>query len=107
MSARPPITKKALIFWTLLGVVLISAGFAFAIFQNFKSYIGFETGASEKTQYSGAGNLAVLEIEGVIDDPRETLDGLRELEKRDDIHAVGIRISSPGGAVGPTQEIFA
>ena len=49
--------------------------------------------------------VAVVDIAGVITDPYEVNKTLRELGERDDVKAVVIRIESPGGAVGPSQEI--
>jgi len=49
--------------------------------------------------------VAVVDIQGVIADPYEINKTLRELGERDDIKAVVLRIESPGGAVGPSQEI--
>lgn len=49
--------------------------------------------------------VAVVDIKGVIADPYEVNKTLRELGERDDVKAVVLRIESPGGAVGPSQEI--
>lgn len=54
----------------------------------------------------GGDRVAVIEIEGLIVDP---LPVVRELEEhRDDpsVRAVVVRIDSPGGVVGPSQEIY-
>jgi protease-4 len=59
--------------------------------------------------FSGGGvtgdKVAVVDIQGVIADPYEVNQALRELGDRDDVKAVVLRIESPGGAVGPSQEI--
>lgn len=49
--------------------------------------------------------VAVVDIAGVITDPYEVNQTLREFGERDDVKAVVVRIESPGGAVGPSQEI--
>jgi protease-4 len=49
--------------------------------------------------------VAVVDIQGVIADPYEVNRMLREFGDRDDVKAVVLRIESPGGAVGPSQEI--
>lgn len=54
---------------------------------------------------TGEDKIAVVKIEGIITDPTEITKELKELEERDDVKAVVIRIDSPGGAVGPSQEI--
>lgn len=49
--------------------------------------------------------VAVVDITGVITDPLEVNRTLRDLSERNDVKAVVLRIESPGGAVGPSQEI--
>lgn len=49
--------------------------------------------------------VAVVDITGVITDPLEVNRTLRDLGERSDVKAVVLRIESPGGAVGPSQEI--
>lgn len=50
--------------------------------------------------------VGVVELTGVIEDSKRALEELRELAARDGIKAVVLRIDSPGGAVGPSQEIY-
>ncbi len=50
--------------------------------------------------------VAVVNIKGIIKDPTEVSLRLSELGERKDVKAVVIRINSPGGAVGPSQEIY-
>jgi len=50
--------------------------------------------------------IAVIDIKGIILDPREINTALSNYAKRDDVKAVVLRIDSPGGAVGPSQEIY-
>ncbi|GMR04390.1 MAG: signal peptide peptidase SppA [Thermodesulfobacteriota bacterium] len=50
--------------------------------------------------------VAIVSLEGVIKDPTEISRQLIELGDREDIKAVVVRINSPGGAVGPSQEIY-
>ncbi len=49
--------------------------------------------------------VAVVDIQGVITDSYEVNQTLRDLGEREDVKAVVLRIDSPGGAVGPSQEI--
>ncbi|HEU5162466.1 MAG TPA: S49 family peptidase, partial [Thermoanaerobaculia bacterium] len=51
--------------------------------------------------------VAVVPIEGEIFESRETVDLLREYAEEPDVRALVVRINSPGGAVAPSQEIFA
>ena len=51
--------------------------------------------------------VGVIEITGVIADPKQTLAQLKEFRNSDDVRAIVLRINSPGGGVGPSQEIYA
>ncbi len=49
--------------------------------------------------------VGVVEVKGIILDSQETIRQLRECDKNDRVKAVVLRIDSPGGVVGPSQEI--
>ena len=50
--------------------------------------------------------IALIRIEGLITDSREATEDLKEYVKNPSIKAIVLRIDSPGGAVGPSQEIY-
>lgn len=54
----------------------------------------------------GGEAVGVVEIEGAIADARDTIEQIRSFREDEDIKAIVIRINSPGGAVGPSQEIY-
>lgn len=62
--------------------------------------------------FAGKGTMAlsdkivVVKLEGVITDVAEITEQLHELEDSTDVKAVVLRIDSPGGSVGPSQEIY-
>lgn len=51
-------------------------------------------------------SILFLELDGVILDGKEFLDDLKKYAYDDDIKGVLIQINSPGGVVGPSQEIY-
>lgn len=51
--------------------------------------------------------IGLVEVRGLILDPQETVKQLRDFQKDDSVKAVVLRIDSPGGVVGPSQEIHA
>lgn len=51
--------------------------------------------------------IGILEVEGPIFDARRMTDQIKEFSDRSNIKAVVVRIDSPGGGVGPSQEIYA
>lgn len=55
---------------------------------------------------SNSAHIGVIGIEGVIMDSKSTIELLQGAEEDKQIEAIILRIDSPGGAVGPTQEIY-
>ena len=50
--------------------------------------------------------VAVLPVTGLIADSESTIDHLKKFAKDDSVKAIVLRINSPGGGVGPSQEIY-
>lgn len=50
--------------------------------------------------------VAVVEISGVISDARDIVKDIKEFRDDESIKAIVLRIDSPGGVVGPAQEIY-
>jgi protease-4 len=50
--------------------------------------------------------IAVVNIEGPIKDSRTVIDQLLMFKKDSEVKAIVLRIDSPGGGIGPTQEIY-
>ena len=50
--------------------------------------------------------VALIRIEGMIIDSKDTIDEIKEYAKDPSIKAIVLRINSPGGAVAPAQEIY-
>ena len=53
-----------------------------------------------------AEKVAVIEVEGIISESRETIERIHTLRDDASVKAVVLRIDSPGGTVGPAQEIY-
>jgi protease-4 len=53
----------------------------------------------------GGTNVGVVKVKDVIMDSQRTLKELKDFEEDSSIKAILVRIDSPGGAVGPSQEI--
>jgi len=49
--------------------------------------------------------VGVIEVKGYIADPQETIQDIRKYREDKSIKAIVLRIDSPGGGVGPSQEI--
>jgi protease IV len=90
------------------GVLLLVFLF-FIILMIFASYtvnvFNKESGESSVSAKK-KGSIAVVEVAGVIMDSRKVVELLHLAEKDKTTKAIILRINSPGGAVGPTQEIY-
>ena len=56
--------------------------------------------------YSKKPKIALIKIEGVISDYYETVKTLNTVRKDKSVKAVVLKVDSPGGAVGASQEIY-
>jgi len=89
--------------WFLYGLSFLGAIVLFFFFLSFVlSFFLFYYHERGKVEPK----VGVLEIKGIIADSKDYLLALREMLKRDDIKAVVVRIESPGGSVGASQEIY-
>ena len=93
-ARRHPILFSLLVVYIVGAVVIISVA---AFFFLRKKDSVFEFG--EK--------VGVVEIKGVIADPQPVISQLKTFRKDKDVKAIVLRIDSPGGGVGPSQEIYA
>lgn len=96
-SRRHPFLFFILMFtaMTMGGFILLSA-----IFSTMFTYSG-KTSAFELGEKVG-----VVKIEGAIMDAENTVDQLKAFRENPSIKAVVVRVDSPGGGVGPSQEIY-
>ena len=78
----------------------------FLLIFAFLAGIGSGLLLSGKSSFSSGDKVAVLRVEDVILDSQIYLESIETITKDDDVKALVVRIDSPGGAVGPSQEIF-
>ena len=50
--------------------------------------------------------VAILPISGLITDSEGTIEQLKKFAKDDSVKAIVVRLNTPGGGVGPSQEIY-
>jgi protease-4 len=92
-ARRHPVMFSMLVMFGIGAIVIISVA---ALFYLGKRDATFRFGEQ----------VGVIEITGVITDPKETLTQLKEFRNNKDVKAIVLRINSPGGGVGPSQEIY-
>ncbi|HSQ85381.1 MAG TPA: signal peptide peptidase SppA [Desulfobacterales bacterium] len=62
--------------------------------------------SARDTEFEFGEKVGVIEINGVIAESKNVLNYLKRFREDNAIKAIVVRVDSPGGAVGPSQEIF-
>ena len=84
-------------FFVFLGLLVLYAAYS----------IGTRSSSSGgKFSFSSRDKVAVLTVQDVILDSDKYLESLNKIRKNNSVKALVVRINSPGGAVGPSQEIY-
>ena len=68
------------------------------------SLIGLFGGKKSEARFGE--KVGVIPIEGMMTDSRKVLSQIKSFREQEGIKAIVLRINSPGGAVGPAQEIY-
>jgi len=97
-SRRHPFLFSILVFTALSSATLILLSMIIAFGMKGSDLVGLDMTDGEK--------VGVIEVVGVIANSRETIEQLKRFREDDDIRAIVIRVDSPGGVVGPSQEIY-
>ena len=92
---------------TSLLLVLILGGGAFLFFILCLLVLAAQfSGEGSPELFLSGGQIASLDLEGVISDSKDFVDELRDFGNRPNVRSVVVRIDSPGGGVAASQEIF-
>ncbi len=89
---KHPVLLGLIIVGVILGVFLLS--------------ILFFSRLAEEKAFALADKIAVVDIKGVITRSRNIVEQIDSYMEDDDVKAIILRINSPGGSVGPSQEIY-
>ena len=88
-------------FFGLIGVMFISLLiFCFLLLRS------FSPGSISSISKMESPSVGVVEVEGAILESKKIIRKLLKAEEDESIKAIIVRVNSPGGAVGPTQEIY-
>jgi protease-4 len=84
-----------------MGVGVITALLVFFLFVLF--FLGRYTG--KPGRFALGDRIAIVEIKGVITQSSEIIEEINQYQEDETVRAIILRIDSPGGGVGPSQEI--
>ena len=96
-SRRHPYLFFLLIFSSIVATLLLGASLLFIVGTRGSDFVNMNK-SGEK--------VGVIEIIGVIADAKDVLYHLKRFREDESIKSIVMRIDSPGGGVGPSQEIF-
>jgi protease-4 len=97
-ARRHPFLFFSLVFTTIMAVTVLGASLLIYLGARHSDYGVILTDGEDK--------VGVIEISGVIAEAKDTLYWLKQFREEESIKAIVIRIDSPGGVVGPSQEIY-
>jgi len=84
----------------LIGTLIFAAVAVFLFLSVYVATFVMEDGSSKDNR------IALVRIEGIILDSKETIEEITNYGKNPSVKAIILRIDSPGGAVVPSQEIY-
>jgi len=96
-SRRHPYLFFILIFSSISAVAIIVISLLFVLGTRDSGYNDLKAGGEK---------VGIIEIKGVITDSKDVIHNLKCFREDKSIRAIVLRIDSPGGGVGPSQEIF-
>ena len=97
-SRRHPYLFFLLIMASIFAVSVIGISVLFSLTGKASDYVGLNKLSGEK--------VGIIEISGIINESKNILDKLKRFRTDNSIKAIVVRIDSPGGSVGPSQEIL-
>jgi protease-4 len=94
------VVMKRTWIWIIAGVLVVACFFISIVFM-VSSFMG------ENRRLVTSSGVGLIEVKGLIIDSQEIVKQLSDFRKESKVKAVVLRIDSPGGVVGPSQEIYA
>lgn len=89
--------------WVVIGG---GAFFLFVLAVFTLVYVALHAGGQQAGIHGFGDKIGVVDLDGVIVDPNETVDQLRRFADDDSIKAIIIHVNSPGGGVAASEEIY-
>lgn len=86
--------------------LLILAGIFLLFWGGIRVLFTSATRPEKRALFSLQRGIGVIELTGVLATSTEILQDLTEFRQDDDVRAIVLRIDSPGGAVGASQEVY-
>ncbi len=99
MTEQP---RSRVFLWVLLG-----GGAFFLFLVGIFALVYFSVRSQQKDTFGGFGDkIGVVDLEGVILDPKDIVEQLRKFADDSSIKAIIIHVNSPGGGAAASEEIY-
>ncbi len=99
MSDQP---RSRVFLWVILG-----GGAFFLFLVAIFALVYFSVRSQQKDSFSGFGDkIGVVDLEGVILTPKDTVEQLRKFADDSSIKAIVLHVNSPGGGAAASEEIY-
>jgi protease-4 len=95
--------RSRTLLWVLVGV---AAFFIFVLAVFAIVYVSIQEQGSYTVSGGSGGRIAVVDIEGVIISPQETIKQLKKFSDDDSVKAIIIHLNTPGGGAAASEEIY-
>jgi protease-4 len=95
--------RSRTLLWVLIGG---GAFFLFVLAVFTLVYLTLHAGGERSSLTSFGDRIGVVELEGVILDPKTVVEQLKKFGEDDSIKAIIIHVNSPGGGVAASEEIY-
>ena len=95
--------RTRLWLWVLIGG---GAFFLFVLAVFTLVYVALRAGGPQAGLHAFGDKIGIVDLEGVILDPKEVVEELRRFGDDDSIKAIIIHVNSPGGGVAASEEIY-
>jgi protease-4 len=96
-------SRSRIWLWVLIGG---GAFFLFVLAVFTLVYIALHAGGERAGIHGFGDKIGVVDLDGVIIDPNQTVEQLRKFADDDSIKAIIIHVNSPGGGVAASEEIY-
>ncbi len=91
--------------WVLLGGAVFFV-FLMAVFTLVYYTVRRDQTSTQVVRSGSGGKIAVVDLEGVITTPKETVKQLKKFADDDSVKAIILHVNSPGGGVAASEEIY-
>lgn len=95
-------SRSRVFLWVLLG-----GGAFFLFLVAIFALVYFTVRSQQKSTFSGFGDkIAVVDLEGVILNPKDTVEQLKKFADDSSVKAIVLHVNSPGGGAAASEEIY-